>query len=237
MMNTTKLPQGQRERGDFPRFGLGPFADRFPSDPWRVRLQIAGDVTTPCVVARELADLTRMEQISDFHCVTTWSTRGLRWSGYRFREFYERIVVPLAAPRANASLVVLRAQDGFAASLPLEDMLAPDVLLADRLNGEPLPIAHGAPLRLIAPAHYGYKNAKHLSAIELWSDERSYRSPSLRFMDHPRARVDLEERGRGYPGWMLRHLYRPLVRSTAALFQRRLELREQAQAPSRPDGG
>jgi DMSO/TMAO reductase YedYZ molybdopterin-dependent catalytic subunit len=230
MTNTTKLPPGQRERGDFPRFGLGQFADRFPSDPGRVRLQIAGDVATPCMIERELAELTRVDQISDFHCVTTWSTRNLHWSGYRFREFYERIVVPLAAPRANASLVVLRAQDGFAASLPLVYMLAADVLLVDRLNGEPLPIAHGAPLRLIAPAHYGYKNAKHLSAIELWCDERSYRSPSLRFMDHPSARVELEERGRGFPGWMLRHLYRPLVRSTVALFERRLEQHERAHA-------
>lgn len=40
-------------------------------------------------------------------------------------------------------------------SLPIADLLVPAVLLADRLGGEPLSFARGAPLRLVAPAHYG----------------------------------------------------------------------------------
>jgi DMSO/TMAO reductase YedYZ molybdopterin-dependent catalytic subunit len=100
----------------------------------------------------------------------------------------------------------------------LEDLLAQDVLLADRLNGEPIPVDHGAPLRLIAPAHYGYKSIKHLARIEFRRPDEGYRVSGFRFMDHPRARVALEERGRLVPGWLLRHLYRPLIPGTVSRF-------------------
>jgi DMSO/TMAO reductase YedYZ molybdopterin-dependent catalytic subunit len=97
------------------------------------------------------------------------------------------------------------------------------VLLADRLNGEPLSIAHGAPLRLVAPAHYGYKSVKHVNRIDLWRSGAGYRPVSFRFMDHPRARVAYEERGRWVPGLVLRSLYRPLVRPTVLRFEQALK--------------
>jgi DMSO/TMAO reductase YedYZ molybdopterin-dependent catalytic subunit len=215
------LPPGQRERPDFPRFGLGKFATRFPKCD-DSSLTVGGDVTVPCRIDAELASLERVEQRSDFHCVTTWSTRALCWSGYRFRDVYERLIVPRAAPSADAQFVVLRCQDGYASNLALPDLLADDVLLADRLHGKPLEIVHGAPLRLIAPAHYGYKNPKHVHAIEFWKGRGSYRFPALRFMDHPRARVAHEERGAGVPGWLLRYLYRPLVGATVRQFDQAL---------------
>jgi len=86
--------------------------------------------------------LPRTKQVSDLHCVTTWSKCGLEWSGVRFRDFYERLVVPEVRPEADARLVVFRGQDGNCASLPLEDLLGDDVLLADTLDGQPLSIAH-----------------------------------------------------------------------------------------------
>ena len=53
----------------------------------------------------------------------------------------------------------------------LEDALADDVLLADRLDGAPLDAKHGAPVRLVAPAHYGFINVKHLCRIEVLTGE------------------------------------------------------------------
>lgn len=217
----SKLPPGQRELKEFPRFGLPQFAHRLPEETRRIALEIEGDLEERLTISEELLALPRVEQTSDFHCVTTWTRRALTWSGFRFSDLYERIVVPRARPREDASLVVLRGQDGYAASLPLADLLADGVLLADRLDGAPLPVEHGAPLRLVAPAHYGYKSAKHLCRIGLWRDDRHFRSPSLlRFMIHPRARVALEERGSGVPGWMLRLLYRPMVRPLIWSFRR-----------------
>lgn len=218
------LPPGQRAISEFPRFGLTRFATRFPRNPISIELVVRGDVEQPTTLTSELATLPRVEQISDFHCVTTWTYRSARWSGYRFSDFYRQPAAPRAHPRDDATFVILRGQDGYATSLPLADLLADDVLLADRLDGEPLSIAHGAPLRLVAPAHYGYKNAKHVDAIEFWRDDKTYRRSMLRFMDHPRARVALEERGRGVPGVLLRYLYRPFIRSTIRQFRRALDL-------------
>jgi DMSO/TMAO reductase YedYZ molybdopterin-dependent catalytic subunit len=219
MTNKTSLPPGQYEVAEFPRFGLSHFANRFPRDPQNLQLKIAGDIESPTTVAEELGALPRVEQTSDFHCVTTWTRRSLHWSGFLFSDFFNRIVVPRTRPQADATFVVLRAQDGYAVSLQLADLMAGDVLLADRLDGEALTVEHGAPIRLVAPAHYGYKSAKHLRAIEFWRDDRHYRSAAFRFMDHPRARVALEERGLGVPGWILRYLYRPLVGSTIRRFK------------------
>lgn len=165
-----------------------------------------------------LGELKRVEQVSDFHCVTTWTKRNVRWSGFRFSDFYEKLVLTQAHPELNAKFVVFSCQDGYRVGMQLEDLLAPDVILADRLEGQALPIAHGAPLRLVAPAHYGYKSPKHVSKIEFWRDERNYRPAGYKLMDHPRARVKREERGRIFPGWLLRQIYRQLIESTKRKF-------------------
>jgi DMSO/TMAO reductase YedYZ molybdopterin-dependent catalytic subunit len=178
--------------------------------------------------------LARETREEDDILVTTRTRRSLLWSGVRFSDFYERIVIPRARPQGDALFVVFRCQDRYASSLPLTDLLADSVLLADRLNDAPLPIEHGAPLRLVAPAHYGYKNPKHVCAIEFWRDDRQYRPPTpFRFMNHPRARVAFEERGRGVPGWVLRYLYRPLVRPGIWQFQHALERHSRATSRSR----
>ena len=233
-MSRTALPPGQRERGDFPRFGATPFTARFPAQTERIRLRIGGDVREPLTVEQEWLHLPRVELQADFHCVTTWSCRSLAWGGVRFADFYRQIVLPLAGPAPDAGFVVLRAQDGYRSSLPLADLMADDVLLADTLDGEPLSIAHGAPLRLVAPAHYGYKSVKHLDRIEFRGSSAGYRPVGPRFMAHDRARVAFEERGQWFPGWLLRWLYRPLIAPTARQFARALEARAHPRHPEKP---
>ncbi len=222
-----KLPPGQRAIADFPRFGLDQFARRFPPETARIEIRCSGAVASEVLLADALQNLPRVEQISDFHCVTTWSKRGLRWGGVRFADFYEQVIVPRAQPQPEAACVILRGQDGARTSMLLADLLAPDVLLADTLDGAPLPLAHGAPLRLVAPAHYGYKSVKHLSRLEFRRDDHGFRASGLRFMQHPRARVAWEERGRWFPGWFLRYLYRPLIGGTVKRFARALDEYEQ----------
>ncbi|MEJ6001413.1 molybdopterin-dependent oxidoreductase [Paucibacter soli] len=220
-MSAAGLPPGQRELDHFPRFGLLPFAARFPRQPGHVQLRICGDVRAEIELdAAQLASLPRVEQCSDFHCVTSWSRRGLRWGGVRLRDAYARLIQPLAGPAPDACQVILHGQDGGRCSLPLADLLADDVLLADQLEGQPLTLDHGAPLRLVAPAHYGYKSVKHLCRLEFRRDLSGYRPSAYRFMEHPRARVALQERGQWLPGWLLRLLYRPLIPYTIARFAR-----------------
>ena len=97
----------------------------------------------------------------------------------------------------------------------LEDALADDVLLADRLDGVPLDAKHGAPVRLVAPAHYGFVNVKHLCRIELLTAEpaQSHGAASgladlgLRLLGYrrfTRARVWEEERNAVVPARVIR---------------------------------
>jgi DMSO/TMAO reductase YedYZ molybdopterin-dependent catalytic subunit len=217
------LPAGQREVTQMPRFGLLPFAQRFPARTDRIELHVEGAVGTSMDAGPLLAALPRVEQVCDFHCVTTWSKRAVRWGGVRFADFYREIAIAQADASPQASFVVLRGQDGARTSLPLDDLLAADVVLADRLDGRPLPLAHGAPLRLVAPAHYGYKSVKHLHRIEFRRDGSGWRPTGWRVMQHPRGRVAYEERSEFLPGWLLRFVYRPFIAPTTARFARALQ--------------
>lgn len=215
------LPPGQRAIDHFPRFGVPALASRLPEAPgaeFAIRVEV-GDVALAPLALAELAQLRRVEQVADFHCVATWSCRALRWSGYAFRELYERLLRPRAPAHSSCAFVELKGLDGYATCIALEDLLAEDVLLADRLNGAPLSLEHGAPIRLVAPSLYGYKNIKHLSLVRLRSDyRRSF--VERRTRAHPRGRVAFEERGRGLPGSVYRIVYRALLPPTLWYFQR-----------------
>lgn len=211
-----RLPPGQKAIDAFPRFGMAAFAPYRPHD-LPSTLSIRGRVEHSLEVPFErLSDLSRLEQVSDLHWVTTWKAPGIRWAGYRLREFFERVVEPSAKPEGDATWVVFRGDDGHRASLPLSDALSRDVRLVDTMNGTPLPFEHGAPLRLVAPSHYGHKSVKDLIGVEFWNDFK----PGPGLLEHPRGRVDPEERGRMLPGVVLRHLYRPLIRPTIRRFER-----------------
>lgn len=164
----------------------------------------------------ELARLDRSEIIADFHCVAGWSATDLRWEGVRFADFYRRFVEPALSPGVTVTHLVFEGLDGVAAVVAVEDALRDDVLLADRLNGRPLGGDHGAPLRLVSPAQYGYVNIKHLCLVEVCSGLPTHRLGGgvLDWLieAHPRARVWHEERHRRVSGRLVRPLYRALIR-------------------------
>jgi hypothetical protein len=226
------LPKGQRPRPDFPRFGLTPYAKRFPAQPRDRALAVALPGAAPVTLADALEGLPRVALQADFHCVTTWSKLGLRWGGVSFASFFTSRIAPLVADLAPIVGAVLRSQDGYRTTMFLEDLLGDDVLLADELDGQPLSVEHGAPLRLVAPRHYGYKSLKHLARLDFCTAVPVVKHGVLAMLDHPRARVAEEERGRFFPGWLLRRVYRPLIARTEEKF--RQGLREYEAASGRP---
>jgi DMSO/TMAO reductase YedYZ molybdopterin-dependent catalytic subunit len=205
------LPPGQQLIAEFPRFGVVSFAKRGLRNEG-VRLQVSGPLTRALLLtATEFARLRRVTVTADFHCAAGWSYRAVRWSGFRFRDVWDAFIEPNLTATDELGFAILRCEDGYRTALPLADLLVPDVLIVDRLNDQPLTVEHGAPIRLVAPAHYGYKSAKHLVGIELRRDDTGYRPLLPRLLDHPRARVALEERGQLLPGWVLRYAFRPFV--------------------------
>jgi DMSO/TMAO reductase YedYZ molybdopterin-dependent catalytic subunit len=167
-----------------------------------------------------LAELPRRDLVADFHCVTGWSVPGLHWGGVAFRALYESVIVPEAGPEPGVSHILFAGADGFRTTLVLDDALDADVLLADRLGGKALDSDHGAPVRLLSPKQYAYKSAKHLCHIELHTREPAdgyktgVRRRFLKWLvsPHPRARVAEEERHRYLPAWVIRGIYRNVLR-------------------------
>ena len=200
------LPPGQQTLDGFPRFGTnhGPP----PAVPAVPVIEVAGAVEEPATIAvAHLASLPRRTLLADFHCVAGWSARALRWEGVPLSE--------VLRPSAAATHVRFAGLDGHWSVMLLEDALADDVLLADRLDGAPLGADHGAPVRLVAPAHYGFVNVKHLCRIELLTAEpaQSHGAASglaglgLRLLGYrrfTRARVSEEERHPVLPASVIR---------------------------------
>jgi DMSO/TMAO reductase YedYZ molybdopterin-dependent catalytic subunit len=210
---TLTLPPGQRRVEGFPRFGthLSRPAPAVPPDPVitiRGAVSEAFDVPLPT-----LATLPRRTVRADFHCVAGWSATDLCWEGVPFEHFYRTIVEPALAPGAEVTHLVFRGLDGYRSIVQIADALADDVLLADRLDGQPLTADHGAPLRLLSPAQYGYISTKHLARIDIrTSAPPAPRSLLTRLIkSHPRARVAEEERHGSLPGWLVRPFYRALT--------------------------
>nr|WP_042191021.1 molybdopterin-dependent oxidoreductase [Kibdelosporangium sp. MJ126-NF4]CEL19785.1 hypothetical protein [Kibdelosporangium sp. MJ126-NF4]CTQ97010.1 hypothetical protein [Kibdelosporangium sp. MJ126-NF4] len=212
------LPRGQ-QAASLERFGLPSFAAIRPAVPVNPVVWVTGAVRQP--VQLDLTDLLALpeyrEQRSDLHCVTTWSSPGLLWGGVPFRAVHE-MLAPQVRPRQRCRWVAFSGLDGFRGCLSLEDALADDVLIADTLDGQPLRADQGAPARLVAPAHYGYKNVRHLCAIEYRLD---YDPGPARWLGHPRGRVAHEERSRFLPGWMWRPLWRAMVPRVRAVYARK----------------
>jgi DMSO/TMAO reductase YedYZ molybdopterin-dependent catalytic subunit len=134
----------------------------FERATWRLRID--GLVERPLDLAYDdLLALPRAEQTSDFHCVTGWSVENVRWAGVRFRD-----LLVAARPRAQAhALRFVSAEVPYEDTLTLEQAYVRDAMLAYEMNGRPLARPHGAPVRVVIPEMYGYKNVKWVKRIEL----------------------------------------------------------------------
>jgi DMSO/TMAO reductase YedYZ molybdopterin-dependent catalytic subunit len=108
----------------------------------------------------ELLALPLQERLITLTCVSNEVGGDLignaLWLGYPIRELLAR-----AKPAAGADMVLSTSQDGFTASTPLEVLTddGVDALLAVGMNGEPLPLEHGFPVRMVVPGLYGYVSA------------------------------------------------------------------------------
>ena len=148
------------------------------------RLRVDGLVANPLNLSLpDLRAFPARTQITRHDCVEGWSCIG-KWTGSPLSEVLAR-----AGTRSQARFVVFRCADTmeggeavgetktrtsldnqpirYYESLDLIDALHPQTILAYEMNGQPLPVAHGAPLRLRVERQLGYKMAKYLMRIEL----------------------------------------------------------------------
>jgi DMSO/TMAO reductase YedYZ molybdopterin-dependent catalytic subunit len=107
--------------------------------------------------------LPRFIETADFHCVEGWSVDALRWGGVT-----PSTILKEAKVRPTGAYVVFHAYTGeYLDSLPIDLVGDPQTVLADTLDGKPLPAEHGGPLRLVVPKQLGYKSVKWVTRIEV----------------------------------------------------------------------
>jgi DMSO/TMAO reductase YedYZ molybdopterin-dependent catalytic subunit len=133
-------------------------------DPATWRLKIGGMVAHPQELSYdELRALPQASRVRDFHCVTGWSVDGVHWRGVRFAD-----LLAAAQPHPDAhALQFVSAEYPYVDYLTLEQAMLPDVMLAWQMDGKPLLQEHGAPVRVVIPEMYGYKNVKWVKEINL----------------------------------------------------------------------
>ena len=135
------------------------------------KLSVAGLVEQPLDLSiAELRAMPSRTQITRHDCVEGWSCIG-KWKGVQLSALLDR-----ARLKPNARYVVFYCADNLFAtgddkdkyyeSIGLEDAYHPQTILAYDMNGETLPIAHGAPLRLRVERQLGYKMAKYVMRVE-----------------------------------------------------------------------
>jgi DMSO/TMAO reductase YedYZ molybdopterin-dependent catalytic subunit len=138
-------------------------------DPASWRLKIHGRVRNPMRISyEELLARPMIERYVTLACVSNYVGGDLignaRWLGVPLKGLLDE-----ADPEDGADQVVSRSVDGFTAGTPtavLRD--GRDAMLAVGMNGEPLPVKHGFPVRMVVPGLYGYVSAtKWLSDLEL----------------------------------------------------------------------
>ncbi|MFJ6532099.1 molybdopterin-dependent oxidoreductase [Microbacterium sp. NPDC091662] len=124
-----------------------------------------------------------------------------RWLGLPVRELLAR-----AGVDADADMVLSTSVDGFTASTPIEALTDDrDALLAIGMNGEPLPIEHGFPVRMVVPGLYGYVSAtKWVTQLEVTRFDRATAYWTTRgWSDHGpiklQSRIDVPRRGQSIP--------------------------------------
>ena len=160
-----RLPPGQKLTDGFPVLDLG-VQPQIPLSDWR--LKIDGLVEKPAQLAWEQFNaLPQVEDMSDFHCVTTWSKYDCRWQGVAFTTLYE-----LVPPRSEARFVYFTSYDGYSPNVALEKCLEDDVLIATSFAGASLPREHGGPARVIIPKLYAWKGAKFVNGITFLADDK-----------------------------------------------------------------
>lgn len=152
------------------------------------RLEVEGEVSNPLkLTLSELYELGIENIVTDFHCVTGWSVKGVEFSGVPLRRLLE-----MAGIGENAKWLIAYSADGYSAVIPLSEALHGKSLVALEMNGKPLDILHGYPARLLFPQLYGWKSVKWVTRIKVSSVYEDGYWEALGY--HPRGRADLEER-------------------------------------------
>lgn len=167
-----QTPVGQHLVPNWPVLDLGVHPEIAPKD-WLLRIDGLVENAVTLDWDSFLA-LPQTEDVSDFHCVTTWSRLDNQWKGVRFQD-----LAALVRPTEEARFLLCTgsdadpmSQEDYTTNLPLVDALEEDVLLVHTWNDAPLPREHGGPVRMITPKLYAWKGTKWINRISFLAEDQ-----------------------------------------------------------------
>ena len=172
-------PEFPRSAARMPRVNgsIGLMTNR---DPATWRLRVAGPAGERSFRIEEVKALPRVDMTTELRCVEGWS-EVVHWSGARLADLAaatglaSRDGRPLDSGGKSENWLDyagMETPDGeYYVGLDMPSALHPQTLLCYEMDGQPLTIGHGAPLRLVVPVKYGIKSLKNLATIR-FSDER-----------------------------------------------------------------
>jgi DMSO/TMAO reductase YedYZ molybdopterin-dependent catalytic subunit len=148
---------------------------------WKLQIETPAQKAHLAFSLGQIKAQPRTEMVTELKCVEGWS-QVVQWAGVRFRDFLQAYRLgthsgkapdPAADPGDLFPYVELETPDGdYYVGLDMPSALHPQTLLCYEMNGAPLTLRHGAPLRLVATVKYGFKSIKRIGRIR-FLDERA----------------------------------------------------------------
>jgi len=145
--------------------GMEGLGDGFDTSSWR--LTVAGlSASEITLTLDDIEALPRIEMITEFKCIEGWSLIQ-KWTGVRFSDFVAKYGDP---SRLTKYVSLITPDEAYFVGWDIQSIMHPQTLLAYELNGQPLTLEHGAPLRIASPLKYGIKQIKRIGRIEFTDD-------------------------------------------------------------------
>ncbi|MGG6265963.1 molybdopterin-dependent oxidoreductase [Leptolyngbya sp. AN03gr2] len=134
------------------------------ADQWR--LKIGGEVNQSIeLTLQDILNAPQEEFYLTMECIGNPTGGNLignaRWTGTPVLPFLEK-----AGVKPSAIEFAMKGADWYETTLPVAELLRPEVRLVHRMNGEPLTPDHGYPVRILIPGHFGQKQPKWIVGIE-----------------------------------------------------------------------
>ncbi len=131
------------------------------------KLNVTGKVDNPLSLNyQQILKRPSVKRIITLNCIGNpvggQAIDNAEWEGIPLKDLIDE-----ADPHFFTSTMILRAEDGYFESIPLKKAKHPGAILATKMNGEPLNLNHGFPLRLLIPGLYGIKQMKWIKEIEI----------------------------------------------------------------------
>lgn len=147
--------------------GMDGLRDNVNEEMWRLKV-IRSEVDMLQLTIDDIKKLPKKDLVFDFKCIEGWD-QVTHWAGVPLKTFMEHYQLD---GQAKMNYVGLQTPDkGYYVGIDMPSALHPQTLLCYEMNGQPLPVNQGFPLRLIIPVKYGIKHLKRIGTM-FFSNEK-----------------------------------------------------------------